>query len=161
MLNDGPQKGSSSLKNDSRRTWNIRVEDWQLNHYNVIRASFGSRACQLKSLICFQGKQLGQMLDEDPALMERRQQCAKRLDLYKAARDEIESVSWARWKIGDTSCLMHRGLLRLLLGCNLLLLVFFLHWCNVALPREYVSFTLHSWCMVLTRCCCKCHLLCM
>ncbi|KAJ4727331.1 putative Dynamin [Melia azedarach] len=43
-----------------------------------------------------EGKQLGQMLDEDPALMERRQQCAKRLELYKAARDEIDSVSWAR-----------------------------------------------------------------
>uniref|UniRef100_A0A5B7AYD1 Putative dynamin-related protein 1E isoform X2 n=1 Tax=Davidia involucrata TaxID=16924 RepID=A0A5B7AYD1_DAVIN len=43
-----------------------------------------------------EGKQLAQMLDEDPALMERRQQCAKRLELYKAARDEIDSVSWAR-----------------------------------------------------------------
>jgi hypothetical protein len=44
----------------------------------------------------FQGKQLSQLLDEDPALMERRQQCAKRLELYKAARDEVDSVSWAR-----------------------------------------------------------------
>lgn len=44
----------------------------------------------------FQGKALGEMLDEDPALMERRQQCAKRLELYKKARDEIDSVSWAR-----------------------------------------------------------------
>lgn len=43
-----------------------------------------------------EAKQLGQMLDEDPALMERRQQCATRLELYKSARDEIESVSWAR-----------------------------------------------------------------
>ncbi|KAE9617940.1 hypothetical protein Lal_00037912 [Lupinus albus] len=43
-----------------------------------------------------EGKQLSIMLDEDPALMERRQQCAKRLELYKAARDEIDSVSWAR-----------------------------------------------------------------
>ncbi|KAF5469902.1 hypothetical protein F2P56_010460 [Juglans regia] len=43
-----------------------------------------------------EGKQLLQLLDEDPALMERRQQCAKRLELYKAARDEIDSVSWAR-----------------------------------------------------------------
>jgi len=44
----------------------------------------------------FQAKQLAQLLDEDPALMERRQQCAKRLELYKSARDEIDSVSWAR-----------------------------------------------------------------
>ncbi|KAK8620862.1 hypothetical protein V6N13_067323 [Hibiscus sabdariffa] len=43
-----------------------------------------------------EGKQLLQMLDEDPALMERRQQSAKRLELYKAARDEIDSVSWTR-----------------------------------------------------------------
>ncbi|MQL74205.1 hypothetical protein Taro_006578 [Colocasia esculenta] len=43
-----------------------------------------------------QAKQLSQLLDEDPALMERRLQCAKRLELYKNARDEIDSVSWAR-----------------------------------------------------------------
>ncbi|XP_010524455.1 PREDICTED: dynamin-related protein 1E [Tarenaya hassleriana] len=43
-----------------------------------------------------EGKQLGQLLDEDPALMERRLQCAKRLELYKKARDEIDAVAWAR-----------------------------------------------------------------
>ncbi|XP_078439932.1 phragmoplastin DRP1E-like [Wolffia australiana] len=43
-----------------------------------------------------EAKQLSQMLDEDPALMERRLQCAKRLELYKNARDEIDSVSWVR-----------------------------------------------------------------
>lgn len=43
-----------------------------------------------------EGKQLAQLLDEDPMLMERRQQCAKRLELYKSARDEIDSVSWTR-----------------------------------------------------------------
>ncbi|XP_011085267.1 dynamin-related protein 1E [Sesamum indicum] len=43
-----------------------------------------------------EGKQLADLLDEDPALMERRQQYAKRLELYKKARDEIDSVSWAR-----------------------------------------------------------------
>ncbi|XWS62086.1 hypothetical protein CRYUN_Cryun07bG0181000 [Craigia yunnanensis] len=43
-----------------------------------------------------EGKQLAQLLDEDPALTERRQQCAKRLELYKSARNEIDSVSWAR-----------------------------------------------------------------
>ncbi|KAF0930145.1 hypothetical protein E2562_030311 [Oryza meyeriana var. granulata] len=41
-------------------------------------------------------KQLAQLLDEDPALMERRQQCFKRLELYKSARDEIDAVSWSR-----------------------------------------------------------------
>ncbi|KAJ8650469.1 hypothetical protein MRB53_003492 [Persea americana] len=41
-------------------------------------------------------KELGQLLDEDPALMDRRLQCAKRLELYKSARDEIDSVAWVR-----------------------------------------------------------------
>ncbi|CAH9097895.1 unnamed protein product [Cuscuta epithymum] len=42
-----------------------------------------------------EGKDLGKLLDEDPAVMERRQQCAKRLELFKKARDEFASVSWA------------------------------------------------------------------
>ncbi|WZY91063.1 hypothetical protein YC2023_047798 [Brassica napus] len=41
-----------------------------------------------------QGKHLGQLLDENPALMERRLQCAKRLELYKNARDEIDAAVW-------------------------------------------------------------------
>ncbi|CAN8264023.1 unnamed protein product [Cochlearia groenlandica] len=43
-----------------------------------------------------EGKQLGQLLDEDPALMDRRLDCAKRLELYKKARDEIDAVAWVR-----------------------------------------------------------------
>ncbi|XP_006354626.1 dynamin-related protein 1E-like [Solanum tuberosum] len=43
-----------------------------------------------------EGKALSELLDEDPALMERRMQCAKRLELYKKARDEIDSVAWVR-----------------------------------------------------------------
>ncbi|KAL6181153.1 hypothetical protein ACLB2K_047808 [Fragaria x ananassa] len=43
-----------------------------------------------------EGKQLAQLLDENLELVERRQQCAKRLQLCKAARDEIDSVSWSR-----------------------------------------------------------------
>lgn len=43
-----------------------------------------------------EGKDLGKLLDEDPALMEQRQQLAKKLELYKAARQEIESVAWSR-----------------------------------------------------------------
>lgn len=45
-------------------------------------------------VVHFQKEQLGSMLDEDPALMEKRQAIAKRLELYKSARDEIDSVSW-------------------------------------------------------------------
>ncbi|XP_061351246.1 phragmoplastin DRP1C-like isoform X2 [Gastrolobium bilobum] len=39
-------------------------------------------------------EKLGAMLDEDPALMEKRTQIAKRLELYKQARDDIDSVAW-------------------------------------------------------------------
>ncbi|KAF9587035.1 hypothetical protein IFM89_039721 [Coptis chinensis] len=39
-------------------------------------------------------KQLSTMLDEDPALMEKRETIANRLALYKSARDEIDSVAW-------------------------------------------------------------------
>ncbi|CAJ1932672.1 unnamed protein product [Sphenostylis stenocarpa] len=38
--------------------------------------------------------QLGALLDEDPALMEKRTQLAKRLELYKQAMDDINSVAW-------------------------------------------------------------------
>ena len=41
-----------------------------------------------------QKKQLSGMLDEDPGLMEKREAIAKRLELYKSARDEIDSVAW-------------------------------------------------------------------
>ncbi|CAI9096778.1 OLC1v1032991C1 [Oldenlandia corymbosa var. corymbosa] len=39
-------------------------------------------------------EQLGKMLDEDPSLMQKRESIAKRLELYKSARDEIDSVAW-------------------------------------------------------------------
>jgi dynamin GTPase len=41
-----------------------------------------------------QKKQLSAMLDEDPALMEKRDSLVKRLELYKSARNEIDSVAW-------------------------------------------------------------------
>lgn len=44
----------------------------------------------------FQGREIAVLLDEDHALMEKRQQCAKRLELYRSARDEIDAVSWSR-----------------------------------------------------------------
>uniref|UniRef100_A0A0D3HAD1 Dynamin-type G domain-containing protein n=1 Tax=Oryza barthii TaxID=65489 RepID=A0A0D3HAD1_9ORYZ len=43
-----------------------------------------------------EASQFGHLLDEDPAMLERRQQCWKRLELYKSARDEIDSVAWTR-----------------------------------------------------------------
>lgn len=41
-----------------------------------------------------QKEQLGKMLDEDPSLMEKRETLAKRLELYKSARDDIDAVAW-------------------------------------------------------------------
>ncbi|XP_058100431.1 dynamin-related protein 5A-like isoform X1 [Magnolia sinica] len=41
-------------------------------------------------------KQLSSLLDEDPAVMERRSAIAKRLELYRSAQAEIEAVAWAK-----------------------------------------------------------------
>ncbi|CAL9149437.1 unnamed protein product [Musa hybrid cultivar] len=41
-------------------------------------------------------KQLGSLLDEDPAIMERRTALAKRLELYRSAQAEIDAVAWAK-----------------------------------------------------------------
>ncbi|GAB2209690.1 hypothetical protein Droror1_Dr00026911 [Drosera rotundifolia] len=38
-------------------------------------------------------KQLGSLLDEDPAIMQRRQNLAKRLELYRNAQAEIDVVA--------------------------------------------------------------------
>ncbi|KAH7415742.1 hypothetical protein KP509_14G059000 [Ceratopteris richardii] len=42
------------------------------------------------------GKQLARLLDEDPAVMQRRIACSRRLELYRNARSEIESVVWSK-----------------------------------------------------------------
>ncbi|RLN30030.1 dynamin-related protein 5A [Panicum miliaceum] len=41
-------------------------------------------------------KQLSKLLDEDPAVMERRTNLAKRLDLYRSAQAEIDAVAWSK-----------------------------------------------------------------
>ncbi|XP_059275771.1 phragmoplastin DRP1E-like [Lycium ferocissimum] len=43
-----------------------------------------------------EGRNLAQLLDEDPVLMERRQKCSRRLELYKTARDEMDSALWEK-----------------------------------------------------------------
>ncbi|KAF7808603.1 dynamin-related protein 1C [Senna tora] len=61
-----------------------RIESllWKIQHKLTWLVSFAKR------------QQLSAILDEDPALMERRAQIAKRLELYKQARDDIDSVAW-------------------------------------------------------------------
>uniref|UniRef100_A0A7N0TI31 GED domain-containing protein n=1 Tax=Kalanchoe fedtschenkoi TaxID=63787 RepID=A0A7N0TI31_KALFE len=43
-----------------------------------------------------EGKQLSSLLDEDPAVMQRRTNLAKRLELYRSAQAEIEAVVWSK-----------------------------------------------------------------
>lgn len=56
--------------------------------------------CNIKFYIIndfgLQAKQLGKLLDEDPAIMQRRVSLAKRLELYRAAQAEIDSVAWSK-----------------------------------------------------------------
>ncbi|EMS48683.1 Dynamin-related protein 1C [Triticum urartu] len=47
-----------------------------------------------RSIAATEKKQLSAMLDEDPALMEKRDSLVKKLELYKSARNEIDSVAW-------------------------------------------------------------------
>ncbi|XP_010691975.2 phragmoplastin DRP1E [Beta vulgaris subsp. vulgaris] len=78
---------SDTLKNTiPKATVHCQVKEAKQSLLNFFYIQVGKR----------EAKQLGLMLDEDPTLMERRLKCAKRLELYKSARDEIESVSWAR-----------------------------------------------------------------
>ncbi|XP_021280533.1 dynamin-related protein 1B [Herrania umbratica] len=41
-------------------------------------------------------KQLAKLLDEDPAVMQRRTNLAKRLELYRSAQAEIDAVAWSK-----------------------------------------------------------------
>ncbi|KAK3165085.1 hypothetical protein QOZ80_1AG0028720 [Eleusine coracana subsp. coracana] len=41
-------------------------------------------------------KQLSKLLDEDPEVMDRRANLAKRLELYRSAQAEIDAVEWAK-----------------------------------------------------------------
>ncbi|XP_051146586.1 dynamin-related protein 5A [Andrographis paniculata] len=43
-----------------------------------------------------EARHLGKLLDEDPAIMQRRTSLAKRLELYRAAQAEIDSVAWSK-----------------------------------------------------------------
>ncbi|KAI4328912.1 hypothetical protein L6164_021229 [Bauhinia variegata] len=43
-----------------------------------------------------EGKQLAKLLDEDPAVMQRRTSLSKKLELYRSAQAEIETVAWAK-----------------------------------------------------------------
>ncbi|OMP02929.1 hypothetical protein COLO4_10713 [Corchorus olitorius] len=42
-------------------------------------------------------KRLSSLLNEDPAVMERRTALAKRLELYRSAQAEIDAVAWSKW----------------------------------------------------------------
>lgn len=44
----------------------------------------------------FESKRLSSLLNEDPAVMERRSALAKRLELYRSAQAEIDSAAWSK-----------------------------------------------------------------
>ena len=46
--------------------------------------------------ILMQTKRLSSLLNEDPAIMERRTGLAKRLELYRSAQTEIDAVAWSK-----------------------------------------------------------------
>ncbi|KAH9603003.1 hypothetical protein KSS87_018830 [Heliosperma pusillum] len=43
-----------------------------------------------------EAKLLGKLLDEDPAIMQRRINLGKRLELYRTAQSEIDAITWAK-----------------------------------------------------------------
>ncbi|GLT71987.1 hypothetical protein SLA2020_439630 [Shorea laevis] len=43
-----------------------------------------------------EAKQLAKLLDEDPAIMQRRANLGKRLELYRSAQQEIDAVAWSK-----------------------------------------------------------------
>ncbi|GMH21748.1 hypothetical protein Nepgr_023590 [Nepenthes gracilis] len=43
-----------------------------------------------------EAKMLGKLLDEDPAIMQRRTNLAKRLELYRNAQADIDAVAWSK-----------------------------------------------------------------
>lgn len=51
---------------------------------------------QKRDGVVLQGRHLGKLLDEDPAIMQRRVSLAKRLELYRAAQAEIDNVAWSK-----------------------------------------------------------------
>ncbi|KAJ7004261.1 hypothetical protein NC653_009207 [Populus alba x Populus x berolinensis] len=48
------------------------------------------------SWVKLEQKQLSSLLNEDPAVMERRAALAKRLELYRSAQAEIDAVAWSK-----------------------------------------------------------------
>ncbi|CAA0842766.1 Dynamin-related protein 1E [Striga hermonthica] len=78
---------SDQLKNTiPKAVVHCQVKEAKQNLLNYFYTQIGKK----------EGKQVGELLDEDPALMEQRQQYAKRLQLFKKARDEVDSVTWTR-----------------------------------------------------------------
>ncbi|CAM8944524.1 unnamed protein product [Rhodiola kirilowii] len=43
-----------------------------------------------------EAQRLSSLLNEDPAIMERRTNLTKRLELYRSAQSEIDAVAWSK-----------------------------------------------------------------
>ncbi|KAL6575636.1 hypothetical protein OROHE_001013 [Orobanche hederae] len=78
-------------------TYLRRIGSTVLSYVNMVCGSL--RNSIPKSIVYCQvreGKQLGKLLDEDPAIMQRRISLAQRLELYRGAQAEIDSVAWSK-----------------------------------------------------------------
>ncbi|CAN6566021.1 unnamed protein product [Malus baccata var. baccata] len=91
-----------------------RVGHNVLNYVNMVCSSLGIAIpksivyCQVREakrilldhffaeLGAKEARQLAKLLDEDPAVMQRRTLLAKRLELYRSAQSEIEAVAWSK-----------------------------------------------------------------
>ena len=66
----------------------------KINLFILACISFGFNIGLHKSF--WQTKRLSSLLNEDPAIMERRSALAKRLELYRSAQAEIDAVAWSK-----------------------------------------------------------------
>ncbi|KAJ7010474.1 hypothetical protein NC653_001041 [Populus alba x Populus x berolinensis] len=94
--------------------WNMQTGSTVLSYVNMVCASLRNSIpksivyCQVREakrslldhfftdLGKLEQKQLSSLLNEDPAVMERRAAIAKRLELYRSAQAEIDAVAWSK-----------------------------------------------------------------
>ncbi|PRQ17402.1 putative dynamin central domain, dynamin, GTPase domain, GTPase effector domain, Dynamin superfamily [Rosa chinensis] len=115
LLQDVDKGGNPShpLSDRYNESYLKRIGSNVLGYVNMVRASLRNSIpksvvyCQVREakrslLVRFftdlgkmQTKQLSSLLDEDPAVVERRTALAKRLELYRSAQAEMDTVAWS------------------------------------------------------------------
>ncbi|KAK8616615.1 hypothetical protein V6N13_116585 [Hibiscus sabdariffa] len=72
------------------------TNDSYLRRIGTTVLSYVNMVCGPKSIVYCQQKRFSGLLNEDPAVMERRSALAKRLELYRSAQAEIDTVAWSK-----------------------------------------------------------------